>query len=326
MEKKKFNYGIIGAGHIGKYHIQQIQNIPNVNLIGVFDINKKQCEAVAAEFNTTALKDLNILFENCDAVSIATPALSHYKIAKEALKNSCHLFMEKPFTTSVNDAEDLIRQAQNKNLLIQVGHIERFNPAFAAFMKKSSTCTPQFIETHRLAPFNIRGTDTDVVLDLMIHDIDLILHLVDSPIDKVVASGVSVLSQTLDLVNARISFASGCVANLTASRISDTPLRKLRLFEQNQYVSINFQKHSYSQYQVHQQNTNNAANNTVFELDDKFVTLSNHVAQKTNALYEELLAFVNSIQNSQKITVNGNDGKKAIEVALLIKQKINEEK
>jgi len=326
MEKKKFNYGIIGAGHIGKYHIQQIQNIPNVNLIGVFDINQKLCQAVALEFNTTALKDLNILLKNCDAVSIATPALSHYKIAKEALKNSCHLFMEKPFTTSVKDAEDLIKLAQNKNLLIQVGHIERFNPALASFMKKNSSCTPQFIETHRLAPFNIRGTDTDVVLDLMIHDIDLILYLVNSPVDSVVASGVSVLSQTLDLVNARISFINGCIANLTASRISDKPLRKLRLFEKNQYVSIDLQEHSYSQYKVHQQDTNNASGNTIFELDDKFVTLSNYVTEKTNALYEELLAFVNSIQNSQKTTVSGNDGKKAIEVALLIKQKINEKK
>ena len=193
-------------------------------------------------------------------------------------------------------------------------------------MKKNSACSPQFIETHRLAPFNIRGTDTDVVLDLMIHDIDLILYLVDSPVDNVVASGVSVLSQTLDLVNARISFINGCVANLTASRISDKPLRKLRLFEKDQYVSINLQEHSYSQYTVHQQDTKNTNNNTVFELNDKFVSLSNHVAKKTNALYEELLAFVNSIQNSQKTTVNGNDGKKAIEVALLIKQKINEKK
>ena len=326
MEKKKFNYGIIGTGHIGKYHIQQIQNIPNVNLVGIFDINQKQCQAIAKELNTTASKDLNILLKNCDAVSIATPALSHYKIAKEALKNSCHLFMEKPFTTSVKDAEDLIRLAQDKNLLIQVGHIERFNPALAAFMKKNAVCAPKFIETHRLTPFNIRGTDTDVVLDLMIHDIDLILYLVGAPIANVVASGVSVLSQTLDLVNARISFVNGCVANLTASRISDKPLRKLRLFEKDQYVSIDLQEHSYSQYKVHQQDTNNTSGNTIFELNDKFVTLSNHVAEKTNALYEELLAFVNSIQNSQKITVNGNDGKKAIEVALLIKQKINEEK
>ena len=326
MEKKNFNYGIIGAGHIGKYHIQQIQNIPSVNLIGVFDVDQKQCQAIAKELNTSASKKLNVLLKKCDAVSIATPAFSHYGVAKEALENSCHLFIEKPFTTTIQEAEDLIEFAQNKNLLIQVGHIERFNPALLDFMKKNSSCAPQFIETHRLAPFNIRGTDTDVVLDLMIHDIDLILYLVNSPIASVVASGVSVLSQTLDLVNARISFINGCVANLTASRISDKPLRKLRLFEKNQYVSIDLQEHSYSQYKVHQQDTNNASGNTIFELDNKFVTLSNHIAEKTNALYEELLAFVNSIQNSQKITVSGNDGKKAIEVALLIKQKINEKK
>ena len=136
MEKKKFNYGIIGAGHIGKYHIQQIQNIPDVNLVGLFDINQKQGRAVAKELNTTASEDLNVLLTRCDAVSIATPAFSHYQIAKEALENSCHLFMEKPFTTSVKDAEELIRLAQNKNLLIQVGHIERYNPSLTAFIKK----------------------------------------------------------------------------------------------------------------------------------------------------------------------------------------------
>ena len=326
MEQKKFNYGIVGAGHIGKYHIEQIQNITNVNLVGIFDVNQQHSQAIAQKLNTVAWEELKVLLNNCDAISIATPAFSHYKIAKEALKKSCHVFIEKPFTTTVENAEELILLAKKNNLLIQVGHIERFNPAFLAFIDKNANCTPQFIETHRLTPFNIRGTDTDVILDLMIHDIDLILYLTNSPIADIHASGVSILSETLDLVNARISFTNGCVANLTASRISNKPLRKLRLFEKDQYVSIDFHKHSYSQYKVQEKYKQHKTENKVFQLNDKFVTVENYVAEKKNALYEELLAFVNSIQTSQKILVGGNDGKKAIEVALLIKQKINEKK
>tara|TARA_Y100000996_G_scaffold366234_1_gene311418 strand:- start:1563 stop:2534 length:972 start_codon:yes stop_codon:yes gene_type:complete len=323
MEKKKINYGVIGTGHIGKYHIQQIQNIDWVNLVGVFDIDQLAAITTENEFNTLAFKKLEDLLSQCDAVSIATPAFSHYDIGKLALNNMCHIFIEKPITVSVDTARELINIAENNNLLIQVGHIERFNPALIDFINNHEQCNPSFIEAHRLSPFNVRGTDTDVILDLMIHDIDLILYLIKSSIVSIEASGVSILSESLDLVNARITFKNKAVANLTASRISDKPLRKLRLFEMNQYVSIDLQKHQYSQYQV-QKDSGALHSNSIFELDNKLVTLKNHQAKKTNALYEELLSFVNSIQNSQKIAVSGNDGMKAIEVALLIQQKINE--
>ena len=326
MKKKKINYGIIGAGHIGKYHIQQIQNISDVNLLGIFDTSKKQCEKVARDLKTKSYDDINQLLKGCDAVSIATPARAHYETAKQALKSNCHLFIEKPLTTDLKEAENLITLSKQYKLLIQVGHIERFNPVIADFIKKQATCNPLFIETHRLSPFNIRGTDVDVVLDLMIHDIDLVLYLANASIKNIFASGVSVLSSSLDLVNARISFDSGCVANLTASRISDEPLRKLRLFEKNKYFSFDLQNYTYSEYVVQKRNKvlNNA--NHVFEVDNKIVTMENHIVKKENALYQELVSFINSIKNSQKVLVDAIEGKKAVEVALLIKQKIDEEK
>jgi len=326
MEKKKINYGVIGVGHIGKYHIQQIQNIKKVNLVGVFDINLPLGKSVAKEFNTTAFVKLIDLLVECDAVSISTPAFSHYEIARASLMNTCHVFLEKPITTSVDHAKKLILLSEEKKLLIQVGHIERFNPALVDFVQKNSFFQPSFIEAHRLAPFNIRGIDTDVILDLMIHDIDLILNLVQFPVLSVEASGVSVLSETLDLVNARITFQNQCVANLTASRISDKPLRKLRLFKEKEYVSIDLQNHAYSQYKVENQKNKAVKKSSVFELNNNVVTLQKYQAKKTNALYEELLSFINSIQTSQKISVTANDGKNAIEVALLIKDKIYENK
>jgi len=326
MKKKKINYGIIGAGHIGKYHIQQIQNISDVNLLGIFDTSQKQCKEVAIDLKTKSYDDINQLLKECDAISIATPARAHYEIAKQALKYNCHLFIEKPLTTDLKEAENLIVLSKQYKLLIQVGHIERFNPAITTFIKKQTACNPAFIETQRLSPFNIRGTDIDVVLDLMIHDIDLVLYLANASIKNIFASGVSVLSSSLDLVNARISFDSGCVANLTASRISDGPLRKLRLFEKNKYFSFDLQNHTYSEYVVQKRNKvlNNA--NHVFEVDNKIVTMENHIVKKENALYQELVSFINSIKNSQKVLVDAIEGKKAVEVALLIKQKINEKK
>jgi len=326
MEKKKINYGVIGVGHIGKYHIQQIQNIKKVNLVGVFDINLTLGKSVAKEFNTTAFVKLIDLLVECDAVSIATPAFSHYEIANVSLMNTCHVFLEKPITTSVDHAKKLILLSEEKKLLIQVGHIERFNPALVDFVQKNRFFQPSFIEAHRLAPFNIRGTDTDVILDLMIHDIDLILDLMQSPVLSVEASGVSVLSETLDLVNARITFQNQSVANLTASRISDKPLRKLRLFKEKEYVSIDLQNHTYSQYKVENQKNKAVKKRSVFELNNNVVTLQKYQAKKTNALYEELLSFINSIQTSQKISVTAKDGKNAIEVALLIKDKVYENK
>ena len=323
MEKKKINYGIIGGGHIGKYHIQQSCNIDTINVVGVFDTNSTVCKQVANQYNVQAFSSMEQLLTKCDAISVVTPAYSHYKIAKQALNMGCHVFIEKPITTNIQDANDLINRAAQKNLLIQVGHIERFNPALTEFTKKNTFHKPQFIETHRLAPFNIRGTDTDVILDLMIHDIDLILYLANSTIKNVTASGVSVLSNSLDLVNARISFNNGCVANLTASRISEQPLRKLRVFEKNKYLSFDLQNNTYSEYLVINNLKIKKPKNIIFEQDQKSVVLHKNIGQPKNALYEELLSFVNSITKSQRIMVSATDGKNALEIALLIQKQVN---
>ena len=292
MIDNQVRIGVIGVGHLGQHHVKHYKTLDNVGLIGVFDINQPAAEAIASEFNVSSFKKLEELLSQCDGVSIATPAFSHYDIGKLALNNMCHIFMEKPITISVNTAQELINIAEKNSLLIQVGHIERFNPALIGFINNHGQCNPSIIEAHRLSPFNVRGTDTDVILDLMIHDIDLILYFINSSITNIEASGVSILSENLDLVNARITFKNKAVANLTASRMSDKPLRKLRLFETNQYISIDLQKHQYSQYQV-QKDDGIPHDDSVFKLDNKLVTLKHHQAKKTNALYEELLLFIN---------------------------------
>tara|TARA_B100000212_G_C27383995_1_gene538330 strand:- start:1448 stop:2428 length:981 start_codon:yes stop_codon:yes gene_type:complete len=325
MEKKKINFGIIGTGHIGNYHIQQALNIKIINFVGVFDIISKQANKIAKKYKIKAFNSIDELLDKCDAVSIASPAQTHYMIAKQALKHSCHLFIEKPITTNVEEAQKIIEIANRLNLKVQVGHIERFNPIIVDFTQQYNKVSPLFIESHRLAPFNIRGTDTNVILDLMIHDIDLILFFVNSEIKKVEASGVSVLSDSFDLVNARLSFQNGCIANLTASRISDKPLRKLRLFEKNQYVSMDLQTNTGSIYNV--LNSQKASpKGSILKLKNKHILLKKLVAKPSNALFEELVSFINSIQNAKTPTVSAVDGKKAIELAILIKDKINEQK
>ena len=267
MEKKKINFGIIGTGHIGNYHIQQALNIKIINFVGVFDIVSKQANKIAKKYKIKAFNSIDELLDKCDAVSIASPAQTHYMIAKQALKHSCHLFIEKPITTNVEEAQKIIEIANRLNLLF----------------------------------------------------------FVNSEIKKGEASGVSVLSDSFDLVNARLSFQNGCIANLTASRISDKPLRKLRLFEKNQYVSMDLQTNTGSIYNV--LNSQKASpKGSILKLKNKHILLKKLVAKPSNALFEELVSFINSIQNAKTPTVSAVDGKKAIELAILIKDKINEQK
>ena len=259
--KNNILFGIIGVGHLGNFHTQQALQIPNINVVGVYDADKKRAKEIAAQYSVQCFDDMELLLKACDAVSIVTPALSHYNIAMNALKNNCHVFIEKPFTVNLEDAHKIVLEAKNNNKLIQVGHIERFNPVFTQFIKSSPH--PLFIEAERLTPFNKRGIDVDVVLDLMIHDINLILALLDSKIKSVHANGVSILSQSSDLVTARLEFDNGCIANLTASRLSVKPLRKLRVFEKNTYSSLDLQKSSIEKYVV--LNRRNSNQDVVFE-------------------------------------------------------------
>ena len=234
------NIGVLGAGHLGKIHIKCIKEIPEFNFTGFYDPDPSNSSKVEKEFNVRRFESLDTLIDSVDVVDIVTPTLSHFECAAKSLKKCRHVFIEKPIVTSIEEARELIKIANEANVKVQVGHVERFNPAFLAV--ESYFDHPMFIESHRLAQFNPRGTDVPVILDLMIHDIDIILSVVKSNIKKISASGVAVVSDTPDIANARIEFDNGCVANLTASRISLKNMRKSRFFQKDAYISVDFLK------------------------------------------------------------------------------------
>ena len=230
--------GVLGAGHLGKIHLRLLQQSDKYELVGFYDENEENALRIAAEFGYKRFHTIATLIHAVDVIDIVTPTLSHYKCAKVAIKSGKHVFIEKPISNTVAEAEEIIALASEYNVQGQVGHVERFNPSFIAC--KNMIDNPMFIETHRLAEFNPRGTDVPVVLDLMIHDIDAILSVVNSPVKSINASGVSVISDTPDIANARIEFENGCVANLTASRISLKNMRKSRFFQKDAYISVDF--------------------------------------------------------------------------------------
>ncbi|MGA8178473.1 MAG: Gfo/Idh/MocA family oxidoreductase, partial [Desulfobacterales bacterium] len=238
--KKKLRVGVVGVGYLGQFHAEKYARMTDVELVGIVDIDESRAQTVADKANTTAYTTHQTLFGKVDAVSIAVPTPSHFVIARDFLLNNIDILIEKPITVTIEEADELIRLAESNNLMIQVGHLERFNPAIVAL--KNIVKQPMFIESHRLSIFKGRCTDVSVVLDLMIHDIDLILHFVRSGISAIHASGVPVVSEHVDIANARLEFESGCVANITASRISTKNERKIRLFQRDAYVSVDFSK------------------------------------------------------------------------------------
>ena len=310
------NIGVFGAGHLGKIHLKLLSQSKQYNLIGFYDSNLSNAKKVSENFDYKFFESAENLISKCDVIDIVTPTPFHHKIAILALSNNCHVFIEKPITKSVKEAKELINLSKLNGLYGQVGHVERFNPAFIA--AKSHITKPMFIETHRLAEFNPRGTDVPVVLDLMIHDIDIILSLVKSPIKSINASGVKVISNTPDIANARIEFENGCFANLTASRISMKNMRKSRFFQKDAYISIDFLKK-----QTEIVKMKDAPNKT----DDMAMILENAEGVKrqlyfekpeidqSNAILNELESFANSINNKQKPIVDLNDGCLALNTA-----------
>ena len=230
--------GVIGVGHLGSLHVKMFSDMPGVRLSGVYDTSAGAAERVAGQYGIAAAPTLDALLDGVDAVTVATSTNAHCAVALKALERGKHVFLEKPITETVAEADVLCRAAAGRGLLLQVGHIERFNPAILALEKYK--IAPMFVESHRLAQFNPRGTDVGVVLDLMIHDIDLILTFVRSPVRAVEANGVAVVSDSVDIANARLQFENGCVANVTASRISQRKMRKMRLFQKSGYISIDF--------------------------------------------------------------------------------------
>jgi predicted dehydrogenase len=316
--------GVLGAGHLGKIHIRLIKEIAEFQLVGFFDIDPATREQVAAEFGILPFESMDQLIDLCDVVDIVTPTLSHYECAVKALKKSKHVFIEKPLANSIEEAREMMALATEARVKVQVGHVERFNPAFIA--AQSYIGAPMFIETHRLAQFNPRGTDVSVVLDLMIHDIDVILSIVKSPIKKISTSGVAVVSDTPDIANARIEFANGCVANLTASRISLKNMRKSRFFQRDAYISVDFLKKSSEVIRLKSVEGTPDPLSVLIDLGPgkgtKQIYFENPKVEESNAIKSELQSFAAAINGDDTPVVDITDGFHALEVAYQIVEKL----
>lgn len=327
MEKLKI--GVIGTGHLGQLHTKMFQQISNCELIGIYDSNPDNLNHVAKEYNVKAFGSINELLDNVDAVSIAVTTSAHFQVAEKCLGNNKHVFIEKPITTLISEGEKLVKTAADKKLIIQVGHIERFNPALLAV--EQYIIQPMFMQSDRLAQFNPRGTDVAVVLDLMIHDIDIILSFVKSDVEKIDANGVAVVSDNIDIANARIQFVNGAVANVTASRISQKKMRKMRLFQKDNYISLDFIAGVAEVYRLvpaDQQLLTPAISFGEIGVGDKKkrVIYEQPEIKEVNALKYELEIFVNSVIAGKSPVVTGEDGLRALKIAQIIIEKIEESK
>ena len=317
---KKVKVGVVGTGHLGRLHAVLYRDVARAELVGVYDVDSQRARQVASEAGCTAFERLDDLIAQAEALNIVVPTSHHDEIGRAALQAGKHLFIEKPITSAVEQAEALIDLAREKGCCIQVGHIERFNQAMRAV--SAIDLNPKFIESHRLASFDPRGTDVAVVLDLMIHDIDIILSLVHSPIQHIDANGVAVISDEPDIANARIAFANGCVANVTASRISQKKMRKMRLFERDAYVSIDFLQGISERFRLVSE-PDAAAGIIMGKMEGKktrYIQYERLHAPEGNALKMELESFVEAILQDKEPLVSAGDGKRALEVASTISE------
>ena len=305
---------VIGVGYLGKFHAQKYAHLEGVKLVGVCDSNYDQAKQIATELNTKAFSDYKKLADKVDAVSIVTPTQLHFQIAKFFLTNKVHVLVEKPITSKVVEADELIKIANDEQLILQVGHLERFNPAL---MKASELLDkPSFIETQRLSSFNPRGADVNVILDLMIHDIDIIQNLLACGIKSIKTIGVPVLTKEVDICNARLEFDNGCVANVSASRVSSKSERKMRIFQENTYMSVDFQEKTLSIYRNESQKT---------DIPDQ-TSISSQIMtfNKSDAILDEIISFIETIKAEGKPVVSGIDGRAALLTALEITEKIKQ--
>src|SRR6056297_3466099 len=313
--------GVLGAGHLGKIHLRLLQESNKYELIGFYDADNSNGKKVAAEFGYTYFDTINELIAAVDVVDIVTPTLSHFECGKKAMESGKHIFIEKPITNTLAEAEELLVLEKKFAVKGQVGHVERFNPAFAAV--KNAINEPMFIETHRLAEFNPRGTDVPVVLDLMIHDIDAILSVVKSEVKNISASGVSVISETPDIANARIEFENGCVANLTASRISLKNMRKARFFQRDAYISVDFLEKKCEVVKMKDAPEEPGDFDMILQNAEglkKQIYFDNPQVNPNNAILDELNSFADAIENNTTPIVSLEQGTQALRVA---KQVIN---
>ncbi len=329
MEKLKV--AVIGTGHIGKEHARIYSEMQEISLVGVVDIDRNAGETVARRCNTRYYSSFKEILNKVDAASVVVPTTSHYEIASELLKKGIHVLVEKPMTGTVSEAEDLIRLSKENSAILQPGYIERFNPAIEAIQDLDISL--KFIECHRLSPFTFRSADIGVVLDLMIHDIDIILYLSRSKVKKIEAVGVNVISDKEDIANARIQFENGCVANITASRVSFEPMRKIRLFSENSYISLDYHKQEAMIYKKSPELTPKSINtegkdvSTIIDLKNfvfgDLLKIERIKMNNQEPLKKELKSFINCVNNGKQPVVSGEEGIKAIKAATIIKEEIN---
>ncbi|MDQ6610554.1 MAG: Gfo/Idh/MocA family oxidoreductase [Bacteroidota bacterium] len=314
--------GVFGTGHLGKFHLNNWKEITDVQLVGFFDPDDEVAKEVEEKYGLRRFTVEDDLMDACDALDIVTPTQFHFPLCEKAIKKGKHVFVEKPMANTVDEANELVKLVQESKMKFQVGHVERFNPAFLA--AQNLTLNPMFIEVHSLAQFNPRGTEVSVILDLMIHDIDAILSLVKSDVKTIAASGVAVMTDTPDIANVRIEFNNGCVANLTSSRISMKKMRKMRLFQKDAYIAIDFLEKKTEIIKL-----KGEEDKDVFSFDietpngTKTIAIAAPKVPQVNAIKRELEEFVASIVNNTHPIVNEIDGYRALEVAHQILQKIN---
>ena len=311
--------GVLGAGHLGKIHLRLLQQSDKYELVGFYDPFQENAKNVAKEFGYNSFETIEALIEAVEVVDIVTPTLSHFDCAQKAIEKGRHIFIEKPITKTVSEAEILKSLANENNVKGQVGHVERFNPAFTAVKDKIDS--PMFIECHRLAEFNPRGTDVPVVLDLMIHDIDIILSVVNSKVKNIHASGVAVISDTPDIANARIEFENGCVANLTASRISMKNMRKTRFFQKDAYISVNFLSKESEVVRMKDVPKNPDEFAMILQNAEgvkKQIYFENPELENNNAILDELDTFADAIKNNTTPVVTLSQATEALRVAQMI--------
>ena len=315
--------GVFGTGHLGKFHLNNWKEIAGVSIAGFYDPDNQIAGAVAQQYGIKRYDNPEALIDACDVIDVVAPTTVHYQICESAIRRGKHVFVEKPLANTVGEAQQLVKLVKESGIKLQVGHVERFNPAFLAVNK--GMLNPMFIEVHRLAQFNPRGTEVSVILDLMIHDIDIILSIVNSDVKSISASGVAVLTNTPDIANARIEFDNGCVANLTSSRISMKKMRKLRLFQKDAYIGMDFLN---KKTEIIKLQDSEEENVFAFDIDTHMgkrrIAVANPQVPEVNAIKLELEAFVAAITNNTRTVVNEIDGLRAMEVAHLILQKINQ--
>jgi len=327
MRNEPVKVGVIGVGHLGQHHVKHYVSLKDANLVGIVDTDQERAVEISKQFDIPVFNELQDLLKQVDAVSIVTPTLYHAKIAETCITNDIHVFIEKPITKTLEEAERLLVLSKEKDVMIQVGHIERLNPALLAL--KPYRVEPKFLEIQRLAPYTVRGTDVPVVLDKMIHDIDILLSLVDSPVKSIQATGLSILTDSLDIAHARIRFGNGTVASIMSSRVAKDEVRKVKLFQKNLYATIDLLLGLAEVYKIvgDPKEDPNALMTVPFEYNGvkRFIAYDKPATSEQDALGMELHNFIKSVRGKETPIVSGEAGRDALKIAIEIQQMITQD-